>query len=89
MKVIDEIHAAKVVIGDFNDLNVLIAKDEPYFIDADSFQYNGFLCKVYTERFVDPLLCDPQANRPVLAKPHNEDSDWFAFRVMLMQSLLC
>ena len=86
--VVDAIHSASVVLGDFNDLNVLVLNNEPYFIDADSFQYGGFLCKVFTERFADPLLCDPKATRPMLVKPHNEDSDWFSFEVMLMQSLL-
>ena len=83
------IHAAKVVIGDFNDLNVLVVnRTEANVIDADSFQFGGFLCKVFTGRFVDPLLCDPHATSPMLSNPHNPNSDWYAFAVMLMQSFL-
>lgn len=83
------VHAKNVVIGDFNDLNVLVtAQQEAYLIDADSFQYGGFLCKVFTGKFVDPTRCNPKASSLMLAQPHTEDSDWYAFNVMLMQCLL-
>ncbi len=83
-----QIHAAQAVVGDFNDLNILVRKDEAYLIDSDSWQYRQFLCRVFTTRFVDPLLCDVQADRPILQAPYNPNSDWYAFTVMLMQSLL-
>lgn len=82
------IHAAKVVIGDFNDLNVLVKGSEAYVIDADSMQYGKWLCSMFTTKFVDPLLCDPRAAHLELARPHNPASDWYAFVVMLMQSLV-
>ncbi|KIG15313.1 hypothetical protein DB30_05740 [Enhygromyxa salina] len=84
------LHQRGVVIGDFNDLNVLLASDgAAWLIDADSFMFAGFGCAVFTERFVDPLLCDPNASAPVLVKPHNHGSDWYAFTIMLMRTLLC
>ncbi len=82
------LHDASVVIGDFNDLNVLVTGSEAHLIDADSFQYGSFPCRMYTERFVDPTLCDGGASRPVLVKAHNRMSDWYAFAVMLFRSLL-
>ena len=82
------LHALGVVIGDFNDLNVLVKDEQAYLIDADSFQFGGFLCRVFPERFVDPLSCDPQERRPLLCKPFSTDSDWHAFAVMVMQTLL-
>ena len=84
------IHRARVVIGDFNDLNILVREKEQdaYLIDADSFQFGSYVCEVFTARFVDPLLCDPQGAHLMLVKPHNEQSDWYAYAVMLMQSLL-
>jgi serine/threonine protein kinase len=85
---LSQIHQQQIVIGDLNDLNILINQNQPYFIDADSFQYSNFICRVFTSRFVDPLLCDPQANQPILIKHHNHDSDWYAFNVILMQCLL-
>jgi hypothetical protein len=82
------LHSMGVVIGDFNDLNVLVKDEQAYVIDADSFQFGGFLCRVFTERFVDPLHCDPREKRPLLCKPFSTDSDWYAFTVMVMQTLL-
>ncbi len=83
------VHDKGVIIGDFNDLNVLVKEDEAFIIDADSAQFGRFLCRVFTERFVDPLHCDPQADKLLLKRPHTESSDWYAFAVMLMQTLLC
>lgn len=83
-----QIHKAGVVIGDFNDLNILVRGSEAYLIDADSFQYGVFLCQVFTTKFLDPLLGDAKASKLVLQKPYNFYSDWYAFSVLLMQSLL-
>lgn len=82
------IHKAGAIIGDFNDLNIMVKGNEAHIIDADSFQYGGFLCHLFTERFVDPLLCMPNETRPILTMSHNEGSDWYAYVIMLMQSLL-
>jgi len=86
---VKSVHTAGVVIGDFNDLNVLVVSERAYLIDADSYQFGGYPCTVYTERFVDPLLCDPQVGRPILVAPHTADSDWYAFAIIAMRSLLC
>lgn len=83
-----ELHALGVVIGDFNDLNVLVKDEQAYVIDADSFQFGAFLCRMFTERFVDPLRCDPRESRLLLCQPYSADSDWYAFTVMVMQTLL-
>ena len=87
-EVVKAIHENQVVIGDFNDLNVLVRNIEPYIIDADSMQFAGFRCIMFTAQFVDPLLCDPNVSNPMLVIPHNANSDWFSFCTMLMQSLL-
>lgn len=87
--VVSALHAAGVVIGDFNDLNVLVTTGaQPRFIDADSFQFGQYPCSVFTERFVDPLLCDRQETTPRLARPYNPNADWYAFAALLMQTLL-
>ena len=88
-RTVESLHGAGVVIGDFNDLNVLVRGAEAHLIDADSFQIGSFSCEVYTEKFLDPLLTDPAAARPVLAKRFGPASDWYAFAVMAMQTLLC
>lgn len=80
------LHRAGVVIGDFNDLNVLVDGARVHLIDADSYQFAGFLCAMFSERFLDPRLAQPGAMVP--ARPHDRDGDWFAFHVMLARTLL-
>ncbi|MDM8553208.1 hypothetical protein QUF75_00540 [Desulfococcaceae bacterium HSG7] len=87
-KTIAAIHRSNTVIGDFNDLNVLVNKTQAYIIDADSFQFKGFLCRMFTAKFIDPLLCDSQEKSLMPIHPYHYSSDWYAFTVMLMQCLL-
>lgn len=82
------LHSEKVVIGDSNDLNILILDEEAYIVDADSFQFGKYLSKMFTAKFVDPLLCDPKGENLMLIHRHNYYSDWYAYNVMLMESLL-
>ena len=84
---VTQVHEAGVVVGDFNDLNVLVdAAGQVYLVDADSMQFGGFVCRTFTSRFVDPLICQPP--RLTIVRPHSDDTDWYAFNVMLFQSLL-
>ncbi|NJN71920.1 MAG: hypothetical protein HC799_03435 [Limnothrix sp. RL_2_0] len=83
-----KIHQANIIVGDFNDLNILVEQNTPYFIDTDSWQFKTFICQLFTARFVDPLLCDRHLDYPQLSVTHNTDSDWYAFAVMLFRSLL-
>ena len=85
---VERIHKAKVVIGDFNNYNVLVKKGKPYYIDADSMQYDKFMCKTFTPLFVDPLICDPNSQALSQITPHSADTDWYAFALMLFHSLL-
>ncbi|WP_088243320.1 hypothetical protein [Calothrix rhizosoleniae] len=85
---VDKLHFAGIVIGDFNDLNVLVKGTEAYLIDTDSFQFANFPCQLFTTRFVDPLLCNSQGSQPILHLQHNHNSDWYAFAIMLLQNLL-
>lgn len=85
--VVREVHQEQVVIGDFNDLNVLVdGNGEAWLVDADSMQFGNFPCRTFTARFVDPLCCQP--DQLLLTTPHNQQSDWYAYNIMLMQSLL-
>ncbi len=83
---IADLHRAHVVIGDCNDLNVLVDGPRVHLIDVDSYQFGGYACPMFSERFVDPRLCSAQQLVPVA--PHDEASDWFAFAVMAFRSLL-
>ncbi len=79
------LHRADIVIGDCNDLNVLVEGRGVHLIDVDSYQYQRWTCSMFSERFLDPRLCDASL-RPV--RQHDRDSDWFAFAVMAFRSLL-
>jgi hypothetical protein len=81
------LHARGVVVGDLNDFNVLVdPAGAARLIDADSFAYGRWPCPTFTERFVDPLLCDPAAL--TLTRPHGPGSDAYAFAVMALQTLV-
>ena len=79
------LHRAGVVIGDCNDLNVLVLGRRVHLIDVDSYQLPGYPCPMYSERFVDPRLCDGAL---VPVRPHDEASDWYAFAAMAFRTLL-
>lgn len=81
-------HSAGVVIGDFNDVNVLIQGQVPYLIDCDSWQFGQYNCSMFTMKFADPLKCKDTAAGVQLVQPHDKNSDWYAFTVLLMKSLL-
>lgn len=81
---IERLHGAGVVIGDCNDLNILVDGRRVHLIDVDSYQFGGFACPMFSERFVDPRLCDGSL-APV--RPHDAASDWFAFATMVFRSL--
>jgi hypothetical protein len=85
------LHAKGVLIGDFNDLNLLVPDraTAPLLIDADSFQFANFPCLAFTERFLDPRLAGPNAQQLFPTAPYDLASDWFAFAALLTQSLLC
>ncbi len=98
------LHRADVVIGDCNDLNVLVdltaspsgdaavrgqapnvGRARVHLIDVDSYQLAGFPCSMFSERLLDPRLCDGEL---VPSRPHDRDSDWFAFAAMAFRTLL-
>jgi hypothetical protein len=81
-------HRGGAIIGDFNDLNVLVLGDEVYLIDVDSYQFGGFYCYAFTQRFLDPLLAHIDQQGLALHQPYNEAADWYAFNIMVMQTLL-
>jgi tRNA A-37 threonylcarbamoyl transferase component Bud32 len=85
-EMVDSLHRDKVVVGDLNDGNVLISAGlEPYLIDIDSCQFGGHLCTVAHEKFVDPQLYGQDFTARACFTP---ETDWYAFSVLLFQSLL-
>ncbi len=85
---VTSLHRRGIIIGDFNDLDVLVTGGtRVWLIDVDSYQLPGFVCRVFSERFLDPVLCDEQTGL-VPARAFTEDSDWYAFSLMLFHSVL-
>jgi H/ACA ribonucleoprotein complex subunit 3 len=86
------LHSKRVVIGDFNDLNILIKNKQVYMIDTDSYQFGNFISTMYTEKFIDPLICDIiTPNTPsiwTMTRNQNYNTDWYAFSTLLFKSLL-
>jgi H/ACA ribonucleoprotein complex subunit 3 len=82
------LHTHGVVIGDFNDLNILVKDRQPYLIDTDSWQFGHFLSTMYTEKFVDPLLCGLTNGIWTMIKQHTPLGDWYAFTTLLFKTLL-
>lgn len=87
---VSDIHEADVVIGDFNDSNVLVKNKRAYLIDADSFQFGRYPCAVFQDEFIDPLLLDYTSDQLALKKDASmsPDSDWYAFNVMFLKNQL-
>lgn len=86
------LHHKGIVIGDMNDLNILVKNKETLLIDTDSFQFGGFMSTMYTEKFVDPLLCGEIVNstmsRWTMIQPHTKLGDWYSFTGLLFKTLL-
>jgi hypothetical protein len=79
------VHAAGMIVGDFNDLNVMFHDEQALLIDVDSFQFDVYPCMVGTEAFLDPALYGHDLSvRPLFTTDH----DWYSFAVLLCKSLL-
>lgn len=83
--ILRQIHAAGLVVGDFNELNLLFEANRPVFIDVDSYQFGPYACPVATEAFLDPQLYGLDLAASPKFRPEN---DWYSFAVMLFRSLL-
>jgi len=83
------LHQEQVIIGDFNDMNILVKNNKAFCIDTDSYQFGQYPCTMYTEKYVDPLHCtvDSLGIRSMTTK-HDKLSDWYAYNALLFRSLL-
>ena len=82
------LHQEKIIIGDFNDLNVMVAGEDVYLIDVDSYQFDQWFAYAFTQRFLDPLVGGYTRQGLTLTMPYRPTTDWYAFAIMLMQTLL-
>jgi len=84
-----EIHSQKVVVGDVSEFNLMVSNADltPYFIDADSMQYDSWPCRVFSVDYVDPLNCDLDANEIKFSNRHSVQSDWYGYLCLLFTGL--
>lgn len=83
------LHGKGIIVGDLNDGNEMVSfgpqGSDIRIIDADSFQFNGFPCTVAAERFLDPRRYGEDLSLGLF----DTDTDWFAYAVLLFQSIFC
>ncbi len=79
------LHERGVVVGDLNDGNVLAVGRSARLIDVDSLQFGDHLCTVAHERFLDPRLYGVDLSA---APAFDSGSDWYAFTILVFQTLL-
>lgn len=84
-QILECIHQVGMIVGDFNDLNLMFHSNDVLYIDVDSFQFDQFPCLVGTEAFIDPALYGYDLSQSPHFKPEN---DWYSFAVLLFKSLL-
>lgn len=86
---IQALHQQGVVVGDCNDGNVVVdagGRGDAFVIDADSMQVAKLPCPVAHERFLDPRLYGVSLVDDAV---FSVDSDLYALRVLLFQTLCC
>lgn len=84
---LDRLHRRGVVVGDFKDSNLVLDRSGmARLLDADSFQFQGFPCRVFTPQYTDPQILDPQDPQRV-RQGFTPQTDWFAFHVLLFRLL--
>lgn len=87
-KIVESIHDQDAVIGDFNDLNLMFWNGNIRLVDIDSMQFDKYICRMFTARFVDPRLVEERGSSIDFVRGFDRDSDWYAFNVMLFSSLM-
>jgi serine/threonine protein kinase len=80
------LHAANILVGDINPLNILINKDsdDVWFVDTDSFQIENYPCPVGTINFTAPEIQGQKYTSFLRTKDH----ELFAVATMLFMILL-
>ncbi len=85
-----KLHQLGIIIGDLNDHNLFFTFHDsrfmPSFIDVDSYQFGPYPCPVAMQPFLDPALYHVTdfGKRPYFTP----ETDWYAFAVLLVKSLL-
>jgi len=85
---VSALHTSGVIIGDFNNLNVLVSDKDAYIVDTDSMQFSTYTCKTFTNRYADPLVLKLTNGQIGLCDRFSKETDWYSFSTMLFEALL-
>ena len=85
---VSALHASGVIIGDFNNLNVLVSGKDAYIVDTDSMQFSTYTCKTFTNRYADPRVLKLTNGQIELCARFSKETDWYSFSTMLFEALL-
>lgn len=79
------LHRHGVILGDINPLNILVSSPtEVWFVDCDSYQFDGYACPVGTVRFTAPEI----QGRNFLTFLRTEGNENFAVATLLFMLML-
>lgn len=85
---LSRLHQLQIVVGDLNETNIFFSpqSSQSFWIDVDSYQFGQFPCPVAMPAFLDPTLYHVTnfGTRPYFTPL----TDWYAFAVLLVKSLL-
>ncbi len=62
-ELVSALHERGIVVGDLNENNIIVSKQGPRFIDADSMQFGQYPCRAFMPRFTAPELLEVDAPR--------------------------
>lgn len=88
---LEQLHQQGIVVGDLNDCNIFYLLPPAgnalsFWLDVDSYQFAGYPCPVAQQPFLDPALFSVTdfSQRPFFTPL----TDWYAYFVLLVKSLL-
>jgi DNA-binding helix-hairpin-helix protein with protein kinase domain len=84
-ELVRDIHSKGVIIGDFNESNIIVDQLVPYLLDADSMQFGEYECRTFTPRFTDPNILRVDNGQFTLKAQHTQLSDWYSYFVIAMR----
>lgn len=87
-----EMHQWGVLMGDVNPRNFMVAPDcTVYFVDCDSYQFDGFACPVFSPLFLSPEIHERMratAGSGASSFPRTREDECYSIAVLLFEILL-
>ena len=85
---LQQLHRARIVIGDLNPNNVKYEAGKALLIDFDSAQVMGYPCEVGVDQYRDPTVIRYLSSNVVVNNSaYSPQTDFYAFAVIALQAL--